>query len=236
VGSRIAPTPPLPLQAASLQSPGVCAATGVFAAVNATPQAPLTHVRALHSSSLPAQSEGALHPTHAPAPSQIKAGPHTTPGGLPGCDGIPPRHTSSVHGLASSTGTHAAPPVPALALLVAVPLPPAPPPPVPAALLAEALLLAAPPVPLPVDALLLAAPPVPLPVDALLPPAPPLPLLVAVLVPLLLPPPAAPVAVVPPDPGVQPLTNASAARTSADLHRFERSLLVLPVNAAARAR
>lgn len=89
-------TLPLPSHAAARQSPGVCAAIGVFAAVNVTPQTPPPQVRAWHASSLPGQSGGALQPTHDPAASQRRAAPQVVPWGLGGFEARPWVQTSSV--------------------------------------------------------------------------------------------------------------------------------------------
>jgi hypothetical protein len=87
--------------------------------------------------------------THVPNPSQwVPPVEHELPAAIGLLIGTPLSHTSSVHGLLSSTRTQAVPPVPLL--LVAVLLPPAP-------LLLVAVLL--PPVPLLLVAVLLLPPP-----------------------------------------------------------------------------
>jgi hypothetical protein len=53
--------PPLPLQTAVWQSPGVCEASGVPEAKLVVPQTPLVQVRATHSFPVGGQSVGELH-------------------------------------------------------------------------------------------------------------------------------------------------------------------------------
>jgi hypothetical protein len=61
---------PEPLHWFFLQSPAVCIATGVPAAVFETPHEPAEHVRVWHSVSVPAHCVATLHCTQNVAPSQ----------------------------------------------------------------------------------------------------------------------------------------------------------------------
>src|SRR4051812_33196113 len=89
VSSFCASPLPVPSQAAFLQSLGVCDISTVPAEVNEKPQLPAAHVRVLHSSSTPAQSDGTLHPWHRPTESQTRPPPHDAPIGLKANPGTP---------------------------------------------------------------------------------------------------------------------------------------------------
>lgn len=94
---------PVPSQRISAQSPGICEATGVPAAVNSTPHDPTKHVRFSHSVSCPGQSAAVMHWTHAPMALHCVPLPseHGEPSATGECDGIPAIHASSVHALLS---------------------------------------------------------------------------------------------------------------------------------------
>jgi hypothetical protein len=122
LSSAIVERAPLPSHTALEQSPAVCAATLVFAAVNARPQTPVTHVRVWHASSAPAQSVGARHATQVPSPSHwVPPIAHGLPAATGLLTGIPSSQTSSVHELLSSTGLHVEPPLPLLLASVLLP-------------------------------------------------------------------------------------------------------------------
>src|SRR4051812_47371048 len=83
-------------------------------------QAPSTHF-------VPSEQTIGVSPTQAPdwhVPATLHASPaHAEPSATGTCEGLPPRHPSSVHGLPSSSGAHSAPPVPVVTVVVPEPPP-----------------------------------------------------------------------------------------------------------------
>src|SRR5262249_34596933 len=79
---------PWPSQTTFLQSLGDCSATAVFACANENPHLPASHVRVLHSSSMPGHSLGWLHAATVPPPPVVAGA--VVPAPLPGAEVAPP--------------------------------------------------------------------------------------------------------------------------------------------------
>jgi hypothetical protein len=99
---------PIPSHSLTLQSPTVGFESSVPAGANVTPHVFATHVRVRQVVSDPAQSVGALQPTHAPAPlhTMFIIAPQIAPDINAGFDGVPFEQTFEVQSFMSS-GTSA---------------------------------------------------------------------------------------------------------------------------------
>jgi hypothetical protein len=85
----------------------------VAAGAGAVPHLPWVQAGTRHGPTPPPQSVAARHATQAPRPShRVPPTEHALPAPAGSWTGRSSTQTSSVHGLPSSTGTHAAPPVP----------------------------------------------------------------------------------------------------------------------------